>query len=136
MDVLRRYSLVNNLSLTVPAVFEGILPVSPCSLPFVFEPFTFLALASVLKPGSSVFDVGASYGIVSTLIAISTGGEVHAFEANPSCLEKARILAAANERAGQIHFVASCVGEHSGGNTSFFIVPGDFAPASTRNPRS
>jgi FkbM family methyltransferase len=134
MGVTRRYSLVNNVALTVPAAFEGILPVSPCSLPFVFEPFTFLGLASVLKPGSSVFDVGASYGIVSTLIALTTGSEVHAFEANPAAIQEARILAAANERAWQIHFVASCVGERSGGNTGFFIVPGDSAVRSTRNP--
>src|SRR5271167_2455016 len=115
-----RYSLVNNVSLVVPDALAGILPVSPCSLPFVFEPFTFLALASVLKPGACLFDVGASYGIVSTLIAISIGSEVHGFEANPAAIEKARILVAANERAGQLHFVEACVGERSGGNTGFF----------------
>jgi predicted O-methyltransferase YrrM len=118
----------------VPDAFAGILPVSPCSLPFVFEPFAFMALAAVLKPGSSAFDVGASFGILTTLIAIATRGEVYGFDANPAALEKARILAAANERAERLQFVASCVGERSGVSADFFESPGEFAVASSRNP--
>ena len=129
-----RYSLVNNVSLVVPDGFAGILPVSPCSFPFVFEPYAFMALAAVLKPGSSAFDVGASFGILTTLIAIATKGEVHGFEAYPAPLEKARMLAAANQCATRIHFVASCVGERGGVNTDFFVAPGEFTVASSRNP--
>lgn len=50
------------------------------------DPEVFRWLDDYLKPGMTVFDVGANVGVYSVFLAkrVSTGGCCHAFEANPA----------------------------------------------------
>lgn len=131
----RKVSIVNGVPIVVPASFAGILPTSPCSLPFSFEPYAFLGLGSVLQPGAVAFDVGVSYGVMTTLMASLVGneGRVYSFEANQAVLSQAREIVAENQFTNRVEFVCACVGESSGREVSFFVVPGLASVASTRN---
>ncbi len=129
--------LVNNIPLTIPQSFEGILPTQPSELNFPFEPETFGALASLIKPGATAFDVGSSYGILATLLAKLLGprGRVYAFEANSHVMPRARLLARRNGVLRRVCFVNACIGETSGGEVEFNVLPEYQSVASTRNPQ-
>jgi len=103
---------------------------------FLFERPAVRGLQSVVKPGSVVFDVGCSYGLLTCLLARMVGpeGRVHAFEANGAVVEWARRIIDLNCPPGQVPLVHACAGERSGGSARFFSVPGAASVASTRNP--
>lgn len=128
-------SNINGVELLVPKALEGILPKSPNPEYFDYEHYPFLGLKLLLSPGDTVFDLGASYGVMSCLISKLCGadGRVFAFEANPSVIELAKELANVN-KLKNIDFINKFVGEKSGTTTDFFVVPGAKSVASTRNP--
>ncbi len=132
-----RPSNVNGIDLDVPSTFAGILPVGSGSFRFAFEPYAYFGLAAVLKPGDVAFDVGASYGVLTVLMAHLVGeeGRVYSFEANRAPLDKARELVAANHMADRVLFVNACVGECSDTDVEFFAAPGFASVASSRNPQ-
>lgn len=131
-----RPSNINGIPLKVPAALAGILPVGSGTLLFPFEPSAFTAIAAVLRPEGIAFDVGASYGVITALMAHIVGpqGRVYAFEANQAPLHKARELVAANEFTDRVIFIHACVGERSSGDVEFFVAPGFASVASSRNP--
>lgn len=63
-----------------------------------FEPFTVKALRAAVRPGDTVFDVGANIGFFSTLLSRLVGpdGKVLAFEPEPENLALLRANLAAN----------------------------------------
>lgn len=131
-----RPSNINGIPLKVPAALAGILPVGSGTLLFPFEPSAFTGIAAVLRPGGIAFDVGASYGVITALMAHIVGpqGRVYAFEANQAPLHKAREFVAANEFTDRVIFIHACVGERSSGDVEFFVAPGFASVASSRNP--
>jgi FkbM family methyltransferase len=128
-------SNINGVKLLVPKVLEGILPKSPNPEYFDYEHYPYLGLKLIVSPGDTVFDLGASYGVMSCLISNLCGvdGKVFAFEANPTVIEMAKALAHSNNLTN-INFINKVVGEKSGVTTDFFVVPGAQSVASTRNP--
>ena len=127
---------VNGVPLRAPLTFTGILPTLPGDQPeFQFEPLAHLALALTITPGAVAYDVGASYGVMSALMARLTGplGQVHSFEANAGVLERARELSEVNGFSARTRFNNVCVGDRSGGFVEFYVVPGYSSVASTRN---
>src|SRR6478609_6437244 len=128
-------SNINGVELLVPKAMEGILPVSPSPEYFVYECHPYLGLKLLVSTGNTVFDIGASHGVMSCLISKLCGadGKVFAFEANPSVIELEKELANVNN-LNNISFINKLVGEKSGATTDFFVVPGFYSVASTRNP--
>lgn len=128
-------SNINGVELLVPNALEGILPKSPNAEYFDYEHYPYLGLKLLVSRGDTVFDLGASYGVMSCLISKLCGadGKVFAFEANPSVVEMAKELANVN-KLNNITFLNKFVGEKSGAATDFFVVPGAKSVASTRNP--
>lgn len=128
-DASRACSLINGVRLHVPAAFARILPVSPCETDFPYEIHSWLALEAVVEEGEVVYDVGASYGILSAMLA-RAGAEVHAFEANPDVIERHREFVECN--GGGVVTQAVCVGER-GGDVEFYRAPGLSSVASSRH---
>jgi len=130
-----RVSLINGVPLVVPSAFSGILPVSPCDLDFAFEASTLLGLQAVLWPSATVFDIGASYGVMTVLAATLVGPEgcVHSFEAIQSVQNLGRELVVANGLAMRTKHVNVCVGERTGGPVDFYVISGFGSVASSRN---
>lgn len=125
---------VNGLPLDVPTEFQGVLPALPQDpRAFDFEPVCWRALDAVLRSSTVAFDVGASYGVLTALMAKRVGatGRVCGFEGNEWALAKARLLAGSNH-LGQISFHSCLVGERSESDTPFWVVPGISNAASTR----
>lgn len=129
-------SIVNDMLMRVPGEFSGILPVSPSVVPFTFEGPAWRGLVSTVQPGNTVFDVGASYGVFTVLIAHLVGieGRVYAYEANPLLEPFARKLLAVNQLCERVVRENVCVADRSGSLVQFYVVPGLHSPASTRNP--
>ncbi len=76
----------------------------------VWEPDATAAVRRLLKPGSTVVDVGANIGYFSLLAAISVGqqGSVHAIEALPSTRRLLRRNLASNQMSNiRVHAVAA-----------------------------
>jgi FkbM family methyltransferase len=113
----------------------GILPVSPSDSTFVFEPQTFRGLYSVVEAGAVVADVGASFGVMTLLMATLVGdkGVVWSFEPNPDAVALGRILVDANGLSGNVKHCCMLVGEETRAQVDFFQVPGFESVASTRN---
>lgn len=128
-------SNINGIELLVPNEFKAILPVSPYHEFFDYEHFSFLGLKLLVSPGDIVFDIGASYGVMSCLISkLCRGkGKVYAFEANNSVIEKAKQFANVN-KISNIEYINKFAGDKSGATIDFFIVPGSRSVASTGNP--
>lgn len=125
---------VNGVPLLSPPEMDGVLPVSHgerCS----FEPLAYAALDVLLEPGMLAYDVGASYGVMTALMAlrVGPGGSVHSFEANPEVLAPARALLRANGLENSVHFENVLVGDRSADAEPFYAVPGSSSVASTRN---
>jgi len=57
-------SNINGAELLVPKALEGILPKSPNSEYFDYEHYPYLGLKLLVSPGDTVFDLGASYGVM------------------------------------------------------------------------
>ncbi|MBS1828482.1 MAG: FkbM family methyltransferase [Acidobacteria bacterium] len=100
-----------------------------------FEVPVMAGLRRILRPGDCVFDAGCSYGIITCLISrmVQPGGAVHAFEANPDVLTWTRHIVSHNLPSQSVHFVSSCLADHSEGATDFYAVPDKSSVASTRN---
>jgi len=80
-----------------------------------FEPFTVAALRAAVRPGDSVFDVGANIGFFSTLLSRLVGqtGRVVAFEPEPENLRLLRLNLDAND-CRNVTVVPSAVGAEAG----------------------
>lgn len=129
------FSNINGLSVTVPNQFAGILPVSPSSAFFAYEPETFAGLKRAVCPGIALLDVGCSYGVTATLagLLMSRSGTIYAFDGNQAVFPYARLLASRN--GVQVTWNWSLVGETSSvEGVPFYVVPGFASVASTRNP--
>jgi|GEM_PF-1749686 len=129
-------SNINGLAVYVPPAFAGIAPVSPCPRLFHFEPFTFLGLRACIGSGSKVFDIGASFGIITLLLAKMVGpeGHIYSFEANEEASSMAKQLVSVNGLAPRVTFVHGFVGDSPQETIQFFIVKGLASVASTANP--
>lgn len=129
-------SNINGIELFVPQTFRGILPTSPNREYFEYEIYAYSGLKMVVSPEDTVFDIGASWGVMSCLISklCGTGGKVFAFEANSTPIKNARLLANANDTKN-INFINKFVGEKSGAK-EFYIIQGFKSTASTANPEA
>jgi FkbM family methyltransferase len=128
-------SNINGVDLLVPRSLEGVLPKSPSPEYFNYEHYPYLGLKLLVSPGDTVFDLGASNGVMSCLISKLCGpeGKVFAFEANPIVIERAKELVKVNNLEN-INFVNKFVGEKSDATIDFFVVPGAQSVSSTGNP--
>jgi FkbM family methyltransferase len=81
-----------------------------------------------------VFDVGSSYGVISALVAQLTGphGRIYAFEANPEVLPTAEELLRTNQLSDRVQLMNVCIGEASGQEVEFHVVPGFKSVVSSR----
>lgn len=133
---MRETSNINGLPVHIPLSFAGIAPVSPSPQLFHFEPFAFLGLRACVKPGSIVFDVGASFGVITLLLSKTVGpdGHVYSFEAHEEALNMARHLVALNGSSSRVTFVQGFVGDSPWETIRFFKVKGLASVASTANP--
>jgi FkbM family methyltransferase len=70
----------------------------------------------LIKPGQTVFDLGANHGVYTLLGAAATGpgGRVHAFEANPRLANLTRLSAAINGYGEIVTVHPLAVGEAEG----------------------
>ena len=136
MTIETRTTNVNGIDLVVPAEFGGILPVSPHPTLFEFEPSTFIGLESCMSLGDIAFDVGSSFGVLSTLMAKIVGptGKIFSFEANLDAIEKSRDLIAANGLESIIELNNYLVGNFPQEEMDFYIIPGFESVASTISP--
>ncbi|MDQ6862359.1 MAG: FkbM family methyltransferase [Thermoproteota archaeon] len=128
-------SNINGIELLVPDGFNDLLPESPYPEYFVYEHYSFLGLKKLISPGSIVFDIGASCGVMSCLISrlCRSNGKVFAFEANSYAIKRAKEIVNAN-KISNINFINKFVGGKSGEVTDLFIIPGTQSAASTGNP--
>ena len=100
-----------------------------------FEVPAMEGLRRVLRPGDCVVDAGCSFGILTCLMArmVGAGGSVHCFEANEEVLGWAREIVKENVPGGGVRFVHACLSDRTGGEADFYVVPGKWSVASTRN---
>ncbi len=70
----------------------------------------------LIRPGQTVFDLGANHGVYTLLGAAATGpgGQVHAFEANPRLAKLTELSAAINGYGGFVSVHHLAVGEAEG----------------------
>lgn len=128
------FSQINGLSVVVPMEFEGIVPVSPSTDDFRFEMEAFRGLRACVRPGDTVIDAGASYGVMTVLMAMLAGpqGRVLSIEPNQEAQQLGRMLAASNPQIATVQFLNALAGERAG-VADFWVVPGLQSVASTRN---
>lgn len=76
-----------------------------------YEPELQTALADLVRPGITAYDVGANIGYISLLLARHAGenGKVFAFEALPGNLSRLRRNLELNRMAGRVQVVAAAV---------------------------
>ncbi len=87
-----------------------------------YEPELAEAARAFLKPGMTVYDVGANIGYVSLLLAhcIRPNGKVFAFEALPANAQRIRRNLALNALESRITLVEAAVADR-GGEITFFV---------------
>lgn len=87
-----------------------------------YEPELAEAARAFLKPGMTVYDVGANIGYLSLLLAhhVRPHGKVFAFEALPSNAERIRRNLALNALENRITLIESAVADR-GGEITFFV---------------
>ena len=86
-----------------------------------YEPELQAALTEFLKPGMTVYDVGANIGYVTLMLAHQTGpsGQVFAFEALPANVERIRTNLALNQQTN-VTVISGAVLDQSG-IVSFYV---------------
>jgi len=128
----KNFSIINGMEIIVPSEFEWILPVSPSTSSFYYEPYAFLGMKSCMDcfEGGIAFDIGASYGVMSTLLA-KMASNVHSFEANPQIIDKIELLFQVNDIKEKVIFNNKFVGDISDKEQDFLIIEGFRSPAST-----
>lgn len=87
-----------------------------------YEPELAEAVREFVRPGNTVYDVGANIGYVSLLLAHAAGpvGQVYAFEALPANAERIRRNIALNGFEQRIHLVPQAVADKSG-ELTFYV---------------
>jgi len=87
-----------------------------------YEPELAEAVRAFLKPGMTVYDVGANIGYVSLLLAhcVRPNGKVFAFEALPANAERIRRNVSLNALENRITLVEAAVADR-GGEITFFV---------------
>jgi FkbM family methyltransferase len=82
----------------------------------ISEPVTAAAIKALLRPGMTVFDVGANVGYFTLLAArlVGSGGRVHAFEPTPSVAHRLAENVAMNKLESQVCCNAVAVGDEVG----------------------
>jgi len=129
-------SIVNMIKIHVPKSFEGILPVSPNDTPFHYEPYAFFGIQSSLSEGSIAFDIGVSYGVMTTLMGklVGESGRVHSFEANPNVVPFEKEIVQQNNLEHIVTLNNFLVGNESNIEETFYVIEGFQSVASTKNP--
>ncbi len=91
-----------------------------------YEPDLQQAVTDLVKPGMVAYDVGANVGYITLLLARATGdeGQVVAFEALPSNLERLRANIHLNYLDDRVQVVAAAV-INAGGPVRFLVGPSD-----------
>lgn len=86
-----------------------------------YEPDIAIPFADAVRPGATVFDIGAHIGILSLLAAERAGarGRVFAFEPSPDTLEVLRQHVALNSDGAAIEVVPAVVSDEKGSVTFF-----------------
>ena len=132
--MIQATSNINGLRLCVPSEYAGILPLSPNDELFLFEPLCFRGIKATVEPDAVVYDVGASFGIMTVQLALLTGdrGTVISFEPNAAAATLAAQLVEVNGLQERVRQVNVLVGEKSA-RVPFFVVSGYESVASTRN---
>lgn len=127
---------INGVKIHIPQNFDGIVPVSPHEDMFFYEPFAFLGISESINPGDIVFDLGVSYGVMTTCFAAMVGpaGHVHSFEANTSILPMIHQLIAENGFTDRVTLNNNLVTNVSDIEESFYVVEGFSSVASSANP--
>jgi FkbM family methyltransferase len=76
-----------------------------------YEPALQAALADLVQPGVTAYDVGANIGYITLLLAKAAGeaGRVYAFEALPSNVDRLRANLALNGLAGRVVVFAGAI---------------------------
>ncbi|MDF9407903.1 FkbM family methyltransferase [Pelotomaculum isophthalicicum JI] len=128
-------SNINGMDMIVPKTFEGVLPVSPNRQRFDFEPYAFIGFKLSKILGGIVFDIGASYGVMTTLLARLVGeeGQVHSFEANADVIEKEKEIVMVNNLEDIVLLNNIFVGDKTDIEVEFYAIPGYKSVASTGN---
>ncbi len=87
-----------------------------------YEPEMQSALGELIKPGMTVYDVGANVGYVTLMLAKLTGagGKVYAFEALPDNVERLRRNVELNDYADRVTIFPGAVGV-SAGEVKFLV---------------
>ncbi len=87
-----------------------------------YEPELTEAVRKFLRPGMTVYDVGANIGYVSLLLAhhVRPNGKIFAFEALPANVERIRRNVALNALESRITLVPGAVADQSG-ELTFFV---------------
>jgi FkbM family methyltransferase len=87
-----------------------------------YEPEMQSALRELIKPGMTVYDVGANVGYVTLMIAKLTGagGKVYAFEALPDNVERLRHNVELNDYTDRVTIFPGAVGV-SAGEVKFLV---------------
>jgi FkbM family methyltransferase len=87
-----------------------------------YEPELAGAVREFVKPGMTVYDVGANIGYVSMLLAHATrpNGQIFAFEALPANIERIRANVALNDLKDRVHLVPQAVADRSG-ELTFYV---------------
>ncbi|MCH2174003.1 FkbM family methyltransferase [Myxococcota bacterium] len=130
-----RQTNINGVPICVPKGCDHFLPASPHPLHYSFESALHAGLEATVQSGDIVFDLGATSGIHSVLMAhqVGPGGRVHLFDACPEAVKSARALAEANGVSDHIQFNPRFVCDHSGQDIDFYRLPGMLRPASSRD---
>lgn len=86
-----------------------------------YEPDIAVPFAESIRPGATVFDVGAHIGILSLIAAHRAGprGRVFAFEPSPETLKVLQHHVRLNDDAAAIEIVPAVVSERQGSSTFF-----------------
>ncbi|MFO7584307.1 MAG: FkbM family methyltransferase [Anaerolineales bacterium] len=87
-----------------------------------YEPELAEAVREFVKPGMTVYDVGANIGYVSMLLAhaVRPDGQVFAFEALPANIERIRANIGLNDLEERIHLIPQAVADKSG-ELTFYV---------------
>ncbi len=87
-----------------------------------YEPELAQTVRDFIRPGMTIYDVGANIGYVSMLLAHAArpNGQVFAFEALPANIERIRANLALNHLDGRIHLIPQAVADQSG-ELTFYV---------------
>ncbi len=89
----------------------------------LFEPETTRSLLATLKPGQTVFDIGANRGYVTLIAALKVGasGRVHSFEPNPKVRAELSEHVQMNRVADRVTICSDALSDLAGQDVTFYV---------------